>query len=196
MEGETNSDFLPTDSGEDLEKMDPTGEILIRWTIRLAMGCYAAVLAGAILGHRPPATTTWTRSVWTAGCLFFLAHMLAAFAYYHHWSHAHAYLDTAEKTAAALGWRFGGGIYFNHLFAIVWTADVLWSWLAAGNYRRRPAWATAAVHGFMLFIAINGLVVFKGGAVRWVSLAVGATLLGLFAAVRWVRMKKADYPTP
>lgn len=176
--------------------MDPTGEMLIRWTIRLAMACYAAVLAGAILSRRPPATSTRMRYVWTAGCVLFGAHMLAAFAFYHHWSHAHAYLDTAEKTAAALGWRFGGGIYFNHLFAIVWVVDVLWSWVAAANYRRRPAWVTAAVHGFLLFIALNGLVVFKGGAVRWVSLAVGAALLGLWATVLRVRMRNVDYPTP
>ena len=169
--------------------MDPTGELLIRWTIRLAMLCFAVVLGGAVISRRPPASTILSRWTWTVGCGLFLAHVISAFEFYHGWSHAHAFQDTAEKTAAAIGWRFGGGIYVNHLFALVWTADVLWSWLAPNSYRRRPAWATAMLIGFMLFIAVNGLIVFKSGAVRWVSITALCTLLALWGAMLWVRIR-------
>jgi hypothetical protein len=166
--------------------MDPTGELLIRWSVRLAMLCYLAVLAQAIASQRAPATSQSSRWIWTAGCLLFLGHMASAFHYYHHWNHAHAFADTAERTQKALGWEFGWGIYFNHLFAVVWAADVAWSWLSPGSFAARPRWVTISIHAFLLFIAINGLAVFKGGAVRWITLAAAAGL-----AVWWLARFRA-----
>ena len=40
-----------------------------------------------------------------------------------------------------------------------------------------------AVHGFMLFIIVNGLVVFKSGLLRWISAAVFGGLLALWTVV-------------
>jgi hypothetical protein len=166
--------------------MDPTGDFLIRWSIRLAMLCYLAVLAQAIASRRAPATSTRSRWVWTLGCALFLGHVASAFHYYHHWSHAHAFADTAERTRSALGWQFGWGIYFNHLFALVWAGDVGWSWLSPRSFAARPRWVTITIHSFLLFIAINGLMVFKDGPVRWISLA---AVLGL--AVWWLARFRA-----
>lgn len=156
------------------------GELLIRWTIRLAMTAYATVLATAILSRRAPATTGAGRWLWTIGCGLFIVHVLAAFAFVHGWSHAQAFADTQAKTLAAIGVAFGWGIYVNHLFALAWTGDVIWSWAAPQSYRSRPAWVVGGLHGFLLFIAANGLMVFKSGATRWVSAAAGAALLGLW----------------
>ncbi|MCA9266957.1 MAG: hypothetical protein KDA41_00725, partial [Planctomycetales bacterium] len=164
------------------------GELLIRWTIRLSMGLFAAALAEALWRGRLPGAAGVSRWLWTLGCGLFLAHVAAAFHFYHGWSHAHAVADTAAKTRAAIGWEFGGGVYVNHLFALAWTIDVAWSWLAQASHRARPRWLAAGLHCFLLFIAVNGLIVFKGGAVRWVSVAV-ATLLILVGAWRLARRR-------
>ncbi len=153
------------------------GEPIIRWSIRGAMVLYACVLGLAIAGRRAPATTPIARLLWTVGCWLFVAHVLSAFAFYHDWSHRHAFLDTKEKTEAAIGLAFGWGIYVNHFFAILWIADVAWCWAAPASHRQRPAWLTATLHTFMLFIAVNGLMIFKGGAIRWTSAAVLLLLL-------------------
>ena len=169
-----------------------TGELIIRWTVRLAVICYAAVLLLAMWQKRAPATTSLSRWIWTAGCLLFVGHVLSAFAFYHHWSHQHAFDDTREKTVAAIGVAFGWGIYVNHLFTLVWIADVAWSWLAAESYRRRPLVIVFGLHAFMLFIAVNGLMVFKDGAIRWISAAVLLLLVGVgIGTLTWRRGQRS-----
>ncbi len=161
------------------------GDLLIRASVRLAMACYAGVLLGSALSRQAPATTSGSRWLWTMGCALFWTHVLSAFAFYHHWSHEHAFRDTAEKTQEALGMPFGYGIYVNHLFTLLWTADVAWSWLSPQSFAARPRWVTISIHAFMLFIAINGLLVFKEGMLRWVSTAVLVGLAGI-ALVQWL----------
>jgi hypothetical protein len=43
-------------------------------------------------------------------------------------------------------------------------------------YRLRPSWLTALWHGFLLFIFFNATVVFKTGLLRWLGLALCASL--------------------
>ena len=157
------------------------GELTIRWTVRLALACYAVVLLLAIVHGERPATSRLSRWLWTIGCLLFVGHVLSAFAFYHHWSHQHAFDDTKAKTEAAIGLAFGWGIYVKHLFTLLWMGDVVWSWADVDSYRRRPWPWVVGLHAFMLFIAINGLMIFKDGLIRWVSL----TLLLLLLAA-WV----------
>ena len=153
------------------------GPFLTAWTIRLAL----LVLAGSLLLRlvEPLWPCPWRirRNVWTVGCGLFLLQIAAGMHFYHAWSHAHAYTETALQTEALLGVRFGGGIYFNHLMALLWTGDVLWWWLAPTRYALRgPRWEQAMV-GYFLFIAFNGLVVFKEGMLRWAGLLGLAILL-------------------
>jgi hypothetical protein len=116
----------------------------------------------------------------------FLLHLLCAFHFQHHWSHAAAYEHTAQQTAALVGLAWGGGIYVNHVFALVWGADVVWWWCAPQSYQTRSRWFEWTVQGFMAFIAFNATVVFGAGAVRWVGLAASMWLavLLLFAILR------------
>src|SRR5688572_15862037 len=64
----------------------------------------------------------------TLGCAAFLAHVACAFHFYHAWSHAAAYADTARQTAQWFGWNSGAGLFINYLFAIVWVAEVSMAW--------------------------------------------------------------------
>jgi hypothetical protein len=167
------------------------GELLTNWTIRLALACYVAWLAGWLTSTSP----RWpivARRIWTAGCLLFVAHVACAFHFYHHWSHASAWHKTAEETQRMLGVAFGDGILGSYLFLVAWVVDVLWLWTAgspavatassattvppAGPIpQRTPGWRLA-VHFFLLFIAFNGAIVFEAGPTRWFGIAACVSL--------------------
>ncbi|MBM4003438.1 MAG: hypothetical protein FJ295_09155 [Planctomycetes bacterium] len=165
------------------------GILLTRWSIRLALLMFAAVLiarcAGQIRHHRSPA---W-RSVWTLGWLAFLVHVLSAFQYFHHWSHRHAIDVTAERTEQLIGWRFGEGLYFSYAFLALWGIDVLWWWLGGdARYWGFPRIALT-IQSYLAFIAFNGAVVFEAGPVRWGGVAATAVLIAVM--VRSVLRRRA-----
>jgi hypothetical protein len=151
------------------------GILLTRWSIRLALIAFAAVMiarcARRIRHHR---SQLW-RGIWTFGWLAFLVHVLAAFQFYHHWSHWHAIEVTAERTEQWIGWRFGEGLYFSYAFIAVWGADVLWWWGGDKRYWDSPRIALV-IQSYLTFIAFNGAVVFEAGPVRWGGLAATAIL--------------------
>jgi hypothetical protein len=98
---------------------------------------------------------------------------------------------------------WGGGLYANYAFGLLWAADASWWWLQPDGYRRRPDGLEAAVQGFLGFMAFNATVVFGAGAVRWDGLGAGLGLLGLEAAAwylrgrrRWPRVPLSGKPTP
>jgi len=174
------------------------GAFLTSWTIRLALVCYALYIACVLTS----ADRKWphiVRAMWTAGCGLFLVHVACAFHFYHHWSHAAAWQKTADETEQLLGVAFGDGIYFSYLFLVLWLLDVLWLWAvdspqsrSAGSATRVPACQAAAVatprwrlavHAFLLFIALNGAIIFEPGVTRRIGIPVTLALTGL--AVRW-----------
>lgn len=152
-------------------------EAITHWTIRLALVCMAARFAGALFSRHSKVWPTYSRAIWTAGCVFFLLHVISAFHFYHHWSHADAFETTARRTYEMLGVRFGEGIYFSYLFAILWTVDVAWWWQSPQTHRRRANWLSVALLAYMAFIAFNGAVIFEEGLTRWVGLPVTVILL-------------------
>ncbi len=159
------------------------GHLLTIWTIRLAMVFYATVLAGCLTGRL---SARRQRSLWTIGFSFFFAHLVCAFHFYHHWSNQLAVADTARQTKELMNWEFGEGIYFSYLFGLLWMADVLWSWCGFHSYSRRPRWLTLSIHGYLFFIAFNGVVVFENGPIRIAGVAVCLIL----AALAWRRCRR------
>jgi hypothetical protein len=161
--------------------------LLTRWTVRLALAFYAFTVA---LRLTFPTHRRLARGLWTAGCLLFLAHVAAAFTWFHGWSHARAYAETARQTRDLLGIDWGGGLFINYLFTAVWTADVAYWWLGGLDaYDGRPRWLDFALHSFFAFMAFNGAVVFARGPTRWVALATAAAL-GLLALLRLRRVRQ------
>jgi hypothetical protein len=133
------------------------------WSIRLALAAYVAATAAWLARRDAPA-----RALWTAGCGLYLVHVVAAFQFVHGWSHTAAYLETARQTAETVGMNWGGGIYFNYGYTLIWVADVAWWWWRGlAGYRARPQWITLAVQGFFAFMFFNGTVVFARGVIRW-----------------------------
>lgn len=151
------------------------GEQLILWSIRL---CLIAWMSSAVefLRGKNHRALRW----WTAAGLLYLAHVAAAFAFRHHWSHAAAVAETARQTRELFGIGWGGGAWFNYALAVIWLADLAWRWNAAPP----RAW-TIGVQAYFLFLAVNGAIVFAAGPVRWISLAALAAL-----AISAVRSKR------
>jgi len=160
------------------------GELLTRLTVWLALCGYAAGAAMMLHAQGHPRKLARARGAWTLGCAFFLAHVVCAFAYYHAWSHAAAYRETARQSAELTGLRWGGGIYLNYLFAAAWLADVMWWWVAPVSFARRSARLTAAWQGFFFFMVFNGTIVFGNGPVRWLGVQICAGLAAFWWATR------------
>ena len=154
------------------------GILLTKWTIRLALACYAGYLTG-LLVNRSPGWSIVGRWLSTAGCGLFIVHVVCAMAFYHDWSHEQAFTTTARETQELLGFEFGAGIYFSYLFMLVWIGDVLWSWVAPASFSARPRWLMLGLHLYLVFIAFNGAIVFEAGPTRWAGIAVCIALSGL-----------------
>jgi hypothetical protein len=142
-----------------------TAELLTRWTVRIAVILYVVSLASR--PHMP----TFSRFSWIVGCFAYLLHVLAAFHYYHHWSHEAAYNSTAQQTAEVTGLHWGGGLYVNYAFTLVWLVDVLWWWFALKSHQSRSRWINWGVYLFLSFIVFNATVVFASGWSRWLGIA-------------------------
>jgi len=169
------------------------GEWLTDGTIWLALMFYVAgEIAIARRGRGLFRTVRWLN---TAGCAAFLAHVAAAFHFYHHWSHAAAYADTARQTAYFSGWNRGGGLYVNYAFALVWIGETVWSWANLNGYFRRSNWIVWTVRCFFLFMMFNGAVVFVRGGTKWLGLVLCLVLTGCWWQKRIIDPLKPSKPT-
>lgn len=160
-----------------------TGEWLTRGTVWFALVLY---VAGEMVNvsRRGPERLVAARWLNSFGCAAFLAHVTCAFHFYHGWSHSAAYRETARQTAELVGWNWGGGLYLNYLFALVWLGEAVSSWVNPNGHLQRPKWLTWTVRSFFLFMMLNGAVVFPHGAVRWFGLVLCLTLAGCWWASR------------
>ena len=159
------------------------GDDLTRHTVRLALLYYAAALTLMIRMRRPDwlarsGRGRLARWCWTLAWAAFVVHLGMAFHHYHHWSHASAVEHTREVSG------FGEGIYFSHLFALAWTADMMAWWLRPAWYARRSPWVDRALHGYMLFIIFNATIVYETGLIRWLGMALFAWLAAVWTLGR------------
>jgi hypothetical protein len=163
-----------------------TGLEITLFTVRLALLlAFSSLCARMVAPRRPWCGAAWPW-LWAAGCALFLAHVAAAFHFFHGWSHAHAYAETARQTEAWFGWHFGGGLYANYLFTVLWTLDAATWCFAPGLARRIPRSLRTLWLSFFLFMAFQGAVVFAEGPTRVLS-AAGFGILGLLAVDEWRR---------
>lgn len=160
------------------------GDALVRGTIWLSLLAWVAAEWARCSGR---GTKAAGRGAWTVGALAALGHSAAAFHVHHGWSQGAALSETARQTAAVTGLDWGGGLYINYLFLALWTADAGWWWLRPVAFDRRPRPLDHGVRAFVLFMFVNGAVVFANGAIR----AVGtAAVLAVLAA--WYRGRGAE----
>jgi hypothetical protein len=161
-----------------------SGEFLTRGTIWISIAAYTIGCVVFAIARRPNGER-WARFAWTTGCAALIAHFISAFEFYHGWSHASAYSETARQTAEVVRINWGGGLFINYAVAALWIADVSWWWFAGLHaYRRRPWLITVLWHGFLIFILFNATVVFKAGLVRWIGLFVCVILVVSWYSIR------------
>jgi hypothetical protein len=154
------------------------GEQFALWSVRISMLCYAAALALRLLGR----SNSVARWLWTGGALLLVAHFVAVYGVYHHWSHTEALAHTARRTEELTGWSWSGGLYFNYAFLALWAGDALWWWVQPTSYLGRSRWIEFLIQGYLAFIAVNATIVFAAGTVRWAS--VGIFLILVAFAIR------------
>jgi len=155
------------------------GQLLTLWSVRIACILYVGSLVAWLLRKPQPARLTWTLAFF-----FYLAHVTAAFAFYHGWSHKAAYAETARQTSELFGVRSGAGLYLNYVFTGIWAGDVFWMWANAGLYRSRPRWLGVVIHSFFALMFFNATIVFASGWVRWLGVT-AALLLGAKLLIRF-----------
>ncbi len=142
------------------------GEAIVRWTARLAAAAYLTRISFDVLAPRNERVQRWNRVIWTVGCLVFLAHAVAAFHFYHGWSHAAAFEHVRKQTLQLTGFNSGFGLYLNELMAAWWTIDaVLWSRNLRWPENRGAYWS---LHAFFAFMMFNATVVFGPRGWTWV----------------------------
>jgi hypothetical protein len=130
-----------------------------------------------------------TRVIWTIACASLTAHFICAFQFYHGWSHAAAYADTARQTRELFDLNWGGGVFINYALLIAWIVDITWWWRAGlDSYRKRRLPFVLAWHSFLIFIIFNATVVFGDGIVRWSGLAICLVL-----TLAWVRIASRKF---
>lgn len=147
-----------------------TGELLTKITVWIALAGYATAL---IIFLQSKGRLHWdavARIFWTAGCCAMLTHIACAFHFYHRWSHAAAYAETARETAKIYGFNWGGGLFINYFLIIGWIVDVIWWWRGLEIYRNRSKIFSIVWHVFLFFIFFNATVIFEDGLLRWLWL--------------------------
>jgi len=148
----------------------PLGDLITRWTVRLALACYFTSVLILLRSNRA-ASRRIARLIWTLGCIIFLAHVAAAFHFYHHWSHADALEATRAESLEVANFNSGLGLWLNYLFTLLWLLETIAWWRSNDQYLARPRRSHLIVHGFMLFMIVNATVIFETGSVRGFGLA-------------------------
>lgn len=153
------------------------GDDLTRHTVRVSLAFYLPALTLMIVRRRYP-EAGWddiARTLWTLAWAAYIVHLAMAFHYYHEWSHAHAMEHTESRSG------FGQGIYFSHLFTLLWTADVAYWWLSPEGYLRRSSRVAWLLHAYMLFVVFNATVVYEQGFIRWAGVALFVWLIAVWS---------------
>jgi hypothetical protein len=151
-------------------------ECLTRGVIWLAMGAWTV---GMVTSGRAVA-----RVWWLLGMVAYVAHILLAYGFFYEWSHRVAWEETARETSEAVGLDSGLGLVVNFAFAAILGLDLLLQW--SRGVRLPGRW----LDGVVVFLIINGAIVFGEGAVRWY----GAALVLVIGAFEWKRISRARSP--
>jgi hypothetical protein len=150
-----------------------------------------ALDSGLLGGAQSRATFHVARWLWTIGCLLFLVHVACAFEFFHDWSHEHALAHTAAQTEALTGIGWGGGLFFNYAFTLLWVIDTAAWWVGDVGTHGRGRVYFWTLHGVFAFMVFNATVVFGPPAWRWI-----APIVGVAFAIAYLRVKSERNSTP
>ena len=138
------------------------------------------LFAAGEIGKRHDSRWAWWS--WLAGVLLLAVHITMAMAIVHGWSHAAAIGATARATNAIFGVDWGGGVYANYLFLIIWAAETAWWRASPASYARRSAAVTWSLRIFYFVMIVNAAVIFVPNWRRWLGVAIVLTLVWAWSA--------------
>ena len=145
-------------------------------TIWISLVLFVAAQHGwrrARAGLRPPA---WMHVANAVGLALCIAHIAFAMGNVHGWSHEAAVRATAIQTESVYGRRWGGGLFVNYLFVIVWAVEAFLRSRAHGSFvdDAGTKWSLRIFYGVVIF---NAAVVFARGSMRVAGVLIVAALL-------------------
>jgi hypothetical protein len=169
-------------------------ELLTRWTVRLAVGSYFGRVLLDLWMWRSGALrrANLARRVWTLGCCLYILHVVCAFAFFHAWSHDHAYRHTAQRTQSLTGLDWGGGLYVNYALTAWWIGDTLAWWIGGATLPYRSGFYLGALHAAFAFVVVNATVVFGPPMWKWIAVAAATVLVAFILPPR----QRPDTETP
>ena len=109
------------------------------------------------------------RLLWSVGAALACLHTIAALHFNYQWSQAAALEATRRQTLATTGLDWGGGLYINYAFILLWLFAALASWLRPQSYTRRSGAYATALTLIFLFMFVNGAIVFAHGLARMIG---------------------------
>ena len=145
------------------------------WAIRFALILMVGVLILEAFGKSKIDRSLATS--WFIGAVLSLCHSAGALATFHQGSQSLAFQATEEQTKELLGIQIGAGLFVNYAFVLVWIADACIRLFIPARYCQFPAAYALSVQSFLVFIAINGAIVFQQGWTRWI---------GILCVVSWL----------
>jgi hypothetical protein len=149
--------------------------------IWLSMILFVAGEAGKRL-VRADNTAKWPWWAWTIGVTLCAVHMAIAMAVRHGWSHQDAVRATAQQAAAVYGFRWGGSLYVNYAFLLIWAGETAWWAISPRTYLWRGNALVWSLRAFYFVIIFNAVVVFARPVMR----PAGLVLIGVLVGT-WVR---------
>src|SRR5688572_22675262 len=139
-------------------------DLLLRGAAWASLLAWAASELLRTAAHRPAGERgVAARAAFTVGGVGLFVHSALAFHVRYGWSQAVALEDTLRQTMAVTGLSFGGGLFVNYVFLLLWAAEIAWWWAAPTGYLGRSALLDRSLRGFFLFMFVNGAVVFVAG---------------------------------
>jgi len=146
---------------------------LTKASIWLVVLCYGV----AVWQHPSDRLEPVVKAAWLTGLFAYVVHVLLAFATFYEWSWATAWQATADDAEALTGVRAGWGLWLNIAFGIVWA---LLAWCLFGQTEEGTnsgrVWMSQQVklvlHAFLLFMVIQGGVIFAPPAARCFTVTV------------------------
>jgi hypothetical protein len=164
--------------GQRQEFLVDYGQSLTRGSIWLALSLYVAAEAIRLNANSDSSRPHLiARALNAVGFAFFLVHVGCAFQFYHHWSQAAAYADTARQTNEYFGVNWGGGLYWNYAFLLLWLGQVIRSWTRVAGVSHKMSPLGWLVRAFALIMIFNGAFIFAHGPVRWFGLLLNSVLI-------------------
>jgi hypothetical protein len=144
---------------------------VLYWMVWLSLIAFAA---GELAKSRRYAGA-W--SISATGAILLAVHIVVAMAVRHGWSLESALEATARQTNDMFGFNWGGGVYVNYVFAMVWIAELfVWRQWPEG-YASRPGWIKWSLRVFYVVIIVSAAVIFATDWRRWLGAAILAVLV-------------------